>query len=120
MSVQLVLLKSGEEIIADVREIVDKETGKQMSLVLIKPVRVTIAKHGLLTEDNSQPQNILNFEPWIATSKNEEFFIDQSWVVTVAQPQDEITNSYIENVGVKDDSESFTNQINESISDSGD
>ena len=44
MSVQLVLLKSGEELVADLREIVDRDTGQSMQLVLIKPVRVAVVQ----------------------------------------------------------------------------
>ena len=109
MSVQLVLLKSGEELVADVREIIDKETYKPISVVLIKPVRVTVVKQAVLTEGASQPSDsVLSFVPWLATSKSEEYFIQQDWIVTVCEPQDNIKESYIQNVGVRDDSESTT------------
>lgn len=119
MSVQLVLLKSGEEIVADVREMVDRETGKPLSMVLIKPVRITVVKQGLLNEETNQPQSVLNFEPWVATSKSEEYFIDGSWVVTVCEPNDDIRESYIKNIGVRNDSESDFIEDG-TVSDSGD
>jgi len=119
MSVQLVLLKSGEEIVADVREIVDRETQQSLSTVLIKPVRITVVKQGLLNEETNQPQSVLNFEPWVATSKSEEFFIDKSWVVTICEPNDDIRESYIKNIGVRDDSESCIVE-DWAVSDSGD
>lgn len=105
MAVQLVLLKSGEEIVADVREIVDKETGKQLSMVFIKPVRVTVQQPAVLNEQSGQSEGILSFAPWIATSKDEEFFVSHEWCVTVCEANDDIKNSYIQNVGVRDDSE---------------
>jgi hypothetical protein len=120
MAVQLVLLKSGEELIADVREIVDRDTQEQMSLVFIRPVKVTIAQRNILNEETNHPQNILNFEPWIPTSKDEEYFVDKNWVVTLCEPQEEIKDSYIQNVGVKDDSESFAIEDEPPVSDSGD
>lgn len=106
MAVQLVLLKSGEELVADVREMVDRETGKPVSMVLIKPVRVTVVKQGILNEETNQNESLLNFEPWISTSKSEEFFVQHDWVVTVCEPNDNIKDSYIQNVGVRNDSES--------------
>ena len=119
MSVQLVLLKSGEEIITDVREILDKETGKQMSLVFIRPVRLTVSQQNVLTEETNQTQNVINFEPWLMTSKDESFFVPYDWVVTSCDPKDDILDSYVKNVGVKEDGEGDFNE-NESVSDLGD
>lgn len=107
MSVQLVLLKSGEELVADVRELIDRDTQQPMSTVLIKPVRVTVVQQAVLNEGASQPSDsVLSFVPWLATSKSEEYFIKPDWIVTICQPQDNIKESYIQNVGVRDDSES--------------
>ena len=119
MSVQLVLLKSGEEIIADVREILDKETEKQISLVLIKPVRVSVVQRGTLTEGVQQGESVRSFDPWSATAKTEEYFISQDWTVTICEVQDSIKQSYIENVGVKNDSPSDSIE-DQSVSDLGD
>jgi hypothetical protein len=120
MTVQLALLKSGEEIIADIREIVDKDTGKQMSLVFIKPVRVTVQQPAVLNEQSGKTEGVLSFAPWIATSKDEEFFVPYEWCVTVCEANDDIKNSYIENVGVRDDSESNLIETEQPVSDSGD
>ncbi len=106
MSIQLVLLKSGEELVADIREIVDRDTQEPISTVLIKPVRVTVVQQAVLTEGANEPSDsVLSFIPWLATSKSEEYFINKDWVVTVCDPQDNIKESYIQNVGVRGDSE---------------
>tara|TARA_B100001063_G_C16682396_1_gene512511 strand:- start:221 stop:583 length:363 start_codon:yes stop_codon:yes gene_type:complete len=106
MSVQLVLLKSGEELVADVRELVDRTTGDPITTILIKPVRVTVVQQAVLTEGASEPSDsLLSLVPWLATSKSEEYFIKPEWIVTVCDPQDNIKQSYIQNVGVRDDSE---------------
>ena len=120
MSVQLVLLKSGEELVADVREIVDRDTQESISTVLIKPVRVTVVQQSVLTEGADEPSDsVLSFVPWLATSKSEEYFIKQDWVVTICEPQDNIKESYMQNIGVRDDSESCVVE-NGSVSDLGD
>tara|TARA_A200000159_G_scaffold140792_1_gene143186 strand:+ start:741 stop:1094 length:354 start_codon:yes stop_codon:yes gene_type:complete len=106
MSVQLVLLKSGEELVADVREIYDRENDVVLDLVLVKPVRVAVVQQGVLTEDTNSGDSVLSFVPWLSTSKDEEFFLDKNWVVTICEPTDDIRESYIKNIGVKDDSES--------------
>lgn len=106
MSVQLVLLKSGEELVADVRELIDRDTQQPISTIFIKPVRVTVVQQAVLTEGATEPSDsVLSFVPWLATSKSEEYFIKPDWIVTICQPQDNIKESYIKNVGVRDDSE---------------
>ena len=107
MSVQLVLLKSGEEIVTDLREIVDRDTGEMINLVFIKPVRVTLVQQGVLTESAQPGESVLSFVPWLTTTKNEEYFIKDDWVVTICEPTDDIRESYIKNIGVRDDSENL-------------
>lgn len=119
MTVQLVLLKSGEEIVADVREIIDKETQKQISLVFIRPVRVTVTQQNTTDQESNQVQNVLNFDRWILTSKSEEFLVPHDWVVTTSEPTDNVKNSYIQNVGVKENGESSFIE-DERVSDLGD
>jgi hypothetical protein len=106
MSVQLVLLKSGEELVADVREIYDRENDQVLDLVLVKPVRVTVVQQGVLTEDTNSGDSVLSFVPWLPTTKDEEFFVNKDWVVTICEPTDDIRDSYIKNIGVSDDSQS--------------
>jgi hypothetical protein len=120
MTVQLVLLKSGEELIADVREIIDKETEKQMSLVFIRPVRITVSQQNVVNEESTETQNIINFEPWLITSKNEQFLVPYEWVVTICNPKDDILDSYITNVGVKEDDSESDSAEDQSVSDLGD
>ena len=107
MSVQLVLLKSGEELVTDYREVVDRESGKIVETIFIKPVRVAVVQQGVLTEEAKPGESVLSFVPWLSTTKDEEFFIDASWIVTVGEPTDDIRESYIKNIGVRDDSENL-------------
>ena len=107
MSVQLVLLKSGEELVTDLREIVDRDSGQSVQLVLIKPVRVAVVQQGVLTEGAQPGESVLSFVPWLSTTKNEEYFIKDDWVVTICDPTNDIRESYIKNIGVRDDSENL-------------
>ena len=58
MSVQLVLLKSGEELVTDYREIVVRENGKIIDTVFIKPVRVAVVQQGVLTEEAKPGESV--------------------------------------------------------------
>lgn len=104
MTVQLVLLKSGEELVADVREIVDKDTEKSMSLVFINP-------HILTTSGDT-----LVFDEWLPLSDSRQFFIPYDWVVTVCQPVKHIVEEFNNQFGEKNDSQSNSIE-NESVSD---
>jgi hypothetical protein len=108
MTVQLVLLKSGEELIADVREIVDKETEKQVSLVFINPHRVSETFGDTLT-----------FDPWLPLSASREFFVPYDWIVTITNPQQNIVDEFNNEFGEKNDSQSDSIE-NPSITDLGD
>lgn len=108
MTVQLVLLKSGEELVADVREIVDKETEKPVSLVFINPHTITGTFGDTLT-----------FDPWIPLSATRQFFVPYDWVVTITKPQQNIVDEFNKEFGEENDSESDSTE-NASDTDLGD
>jgi hypothetical protein len=107
MTVQLVLLKSGEELVADVREIVDKETEEKMSLVFINPHHV------------HYDGNALVFDPWIPLSASRQFFIPHDWTVTITDPHENIVNEFNERFGEENDSQSDSAE-DERVPDLGD
>lgn len=107
MTVQLVLLKSGEELIADVREIVEKDTEEKMSLVFINPHHISHAVGSLV------------FDPWIPLSASRQFLIPYDWVVTITPPHEHIVNEFNERFGEENDSQSDSTE-NASDTDLGD
>ena len=123
MALQLALLKSGDEIIADVREVFDKETNKPVSLVFIRPVYVEQTGVSFLSEEDgeeSESEVTYVFRPWIENSDDEEYFVPHDWVVTVCKPTITIIENYIRNIGVRvNDSESATAEDG-AVSDLGD
>jgi hypothetical protein len=122
MTVQLVILKSGEEIISDVREIIDKDTEKQMSLVFINPylVSVNATETLYLTEEKTEPYASVSFTPWIPLSKSKQYFVPHEWVVTICEPHDDILNSYLQKFGEENDSQGDSIEDEQSVSDIGD
>lgn len=123
MALQLALLKSGDEIIADIREVFDKETNKPVSLVFIRPVYVEQTGVTFLAEgdgEDSESEVTYVFRPWIENSADEEFFVPHDWVVTVCSPTITIIENYVRKIGVRvDDSQSATAE-DKSVSDLGD
>jgi hypothetical protein len=95
MSVKLALLKSGENVIADIKELVD-ENEKVVSLVFYNPYVVRLLTPQILFEENSlvESEHKVSFYPWIPLSKDKEMAVDPSWIITVVEPQELVKSSY--------------------------
>jgi hypothetical protein len=85
MSIKLLILKSYEDVIADV-------TAED---VLGKWYQITNPYVTRLDE------NRLTFYPYAPLSKDKTFKIPSDWVVTIVDPIDEVVNSYLENLNAK-------------------
>ena len=107
MSVKLAVLKSGEDIVADIKEARDKETKEAIWYVFKNPVRVELVPtkvKELLNEDNKteeENQRELFFSPWIPLSAENEVIVPMDWVVTVVEPHEQVLKSYTERIGVE-------------------
>ncbi len=99
MTIKLVLLKSGEELIADVKEMVVDETNPQVvGYFLNTPCLVSLKTDEVITE-NTVPQAFkVGMYPWLALSKDKTLPVPADWVVTMAEPIDNVTRMYVEDV----------------------
>jgi len=101
MSVKLLLLKSGETVISDVKEIISEE--KVRGYLLTEPHKVVTRKPLLLTEDESDQQRSVELEvvlsPWIVLTNDKEMVIPTDWVVTIVDPLSSVKNVYHEKMG---------------------
>ena len=87
--IKLLLLRHGEEIISTVKEIVEPETEKPLGYHLHKPFRLDII-------DSKEGQGYqLDWFPWAPLSKDKDFYLPGSHVVTVYNPLDALTTQYI-------------------------
>ena len=87
--IKLLLLRHGEEIISTVKEIVEPETEKPLGYHLHKPFRLDII-------DSKEGQGYqLEWFPWAPLSKDKDFYLPGSHVVTVYNPLDAVTTQYI-------------------------
>ena len=83
------MLRTGEEVISTVKEIVDPENEKPLGYHLHKPFRLDIV-------DQSQGQGYqLEWFPRAPRSKDKDFYLPGSHVVTVYNPLDALTTQYI-------------------------
>jgi len=102
MSVRLLLLKSGEQIIADAKELRRKEedvpmVDKVYGYLLSKPHRVTANKPVVLTENVDDRRNVeITLSPWILLTEDKVMTIPKEWVITIVNPIESIVKMYEE------------------------
>ena len=95
MSVKLLLLKSGEEVITEVQELMDPETKEPIGFRLHKPFRLDIVSddQGIVLDRNKGYQ--VSWFPWAPLSKDRDFFLPAGHVITAYSPLDSISEQYV-------------------------
>ena len=96
MSIKLVLLKSNEEVIADVKELVD-ENDKPIFIVLENAYCCKLIEDPvLLTEgkEDEETKYSVQYYPFMPLSDEKKISIDPSWVVAIVEPKAMVKESY--------------------------
>ena len=96
MSIKLTLLKSGEEVIADIKEVRQEETDVLVSYLFKDPYRVKIKTTQVLVEDESRPKHELAYYKWMSLSKDNDIIVNKDWVVCITDPLDSVKKNYEE------------------------
>ena len=103
MTVKLLLLKSGEDLIADVQEMVmgENEEKRVIGYYLNKPCLVKMRNPNSLTEETNKTQKTgfqVSLFPWMPLSKDERIPIPADWMVTMVEPVEKLKEMYTEDV----------------------
>ena len=102
MTIKLCLLKSGEDIIADVSEMnVGKEEERNVvGYFLDRPCVVKMRDPNLLNEDGPKKQSgfQVSLFPWIPLSAETRIPIPADWLVTMVQPAYKLKEMYVEDI----------------------
>ena len=100
MSIKLVVLKSGEDVIADVREMLvggedtPKEKQKVIGYYFIKPCGVTLNNKAIDVNESADGSYELKLFPWCPLAKNDAIPMNTDWVVTIVDPVDKLKEMY--------------------------
>ena len=97
MSIKLALLKSGEEVIADIAEFRNSED-ELVSYLFKKPYCVKIKTSQVLVENESRPKHQLAYYKWMSLSKDDDIIVNRDWVVCISEPLDSVKKNYEEKV----------------------
>ena len=106
MTVKLAILKSGEDIVADIKEMVvgEGDDARVVGYFLTKPCGVSLNSKNIKIDDEKDTYQLKLF-PWCPLTKQEKIPISADWVVTIVDPIDKITEMYTKEV-LEDGSES--------------
>ncbi len=99
MSVKLILLKSGDQVISDAKELVmgeDDNNQKIVGYLLTDPFKIISQKPLLLTEEtnNNDASVEITLSPWILLTSDKSIPIKPDWVVTVVEPLESVKKMY--------------------------
>jgi len=99
MSVKIALLKSGESVIADIKELISDE--KVCGYLFKNPHKMQISNSIFLTEEPVEPEDgtiSVTFSSWIMFTSDSEIPVRPDWIVTIVEPVKDIKKMYEEKV----------------------
>ncbi|ADO97490.1 hypothetical protein SSM2_148 [Synechococcus phage S-SM2] len=104
MTIKLLLLKSGEDIIADISEMTvgEDEDRRVVGYFLNKPCIVKMRYPELLKEQSEGPNKKAGYEvslfPWMPLSAEETIPVVADWVITMVDPVIKLKEMYITDI----------------------
>ena len=104
MTIKLLLLKSGEDIISDIKEMVigEDEDRRVVGYFLNKPCLVKMRDSSFLAEESTEEQKKAAYQvslyPWMPLSKDSVIPVAADWVVTIVEPIVKLSEMYLEDV----------------------
>ena len=114
MTIKVLVMKSGEDVIADVQEMVS-DTDQVIGYFLTRPCVVTLRASEDPTSDDEQEVSI-RMHPWMPLAREKAIPISTDWVVTMVTPVEKVQELYEKEV-VNDGQE--TDQVDH-LDDEGD
>lgn len=92
MTVKLILLKSGEDIISDIQEMVLED--KVIGYFFQKPYSVKVFATDNELQDNLEKSCRLQLSPWMPLTSDNKIPVPSDWVVTIVEPIIQLKETY--------------------------
>ena len=111
MSIKLTLLKTGEQLISDMKELVSEGDENAHAYMLENPHTVEINEKQFITEEEKEEGDFginVSLLPWIIFSKDKKMLIPVDSVLTVVEPLDSVTQLYLDKLDAVDNLTDFT------------
>lgn len=95
MAVKLAVLKSGEDVVADIKELCD-EKDNVVALVFNNPVVVKLITNQALLDGENPDEYKVAFYPWQPLSAERDIPVRSDWIVSISEPIELVKTSYME------------------------
>ena len=95
MAIKLSILHGGDQIIAEMKELMDD--GNPVGYLLGNPHRVTSSQQYLVEEDVETDGTVqVRLSPWVLLTSDKEIVVPRNYVVTIMEPLDSLKEMYLE------------------------
>ena len=97
--IKIMVLFNGDNVICDLQEAVDKESGTRQAYIMNYPYKVEydspkMDKAGIVTD----PEVKVHYSPWCPLSPETKIPLNHNMVVTILEPVPSLRDTYISNV----------------------
>ena len=99
MSIKLTLLKTGEQLISDMKELIAEGKDEPQAYLLENPHTVEINEKQFMTEEEKKDGDFginVTILPWIILSQDSQMIIPVDSVLTVVEPLESVTQLYLD------------------------
>ena len=97
MSIKITVLKTGEHIISDMKELMTEGEENAQAYMLVNPHTYEINEKQFITEEEKEGGDYgidVSLLPWLILSKDSQMIIPVDSVLTVVEPVDALTKLY--------------------------
>ena len=112
MSVKISLLKTGEQLISEMKELVAEGQDVAHAYMLENPHTVNIIEKQFITEEEIKTGADYGINvsllPWIILSEDKDMIIPIDSVLTVVEPLESVTQLYLDKLDAVDNLTDFT------------
>ena len=107
MSIKVALLKSGEYVIADIKELVSDDN--VCGYLFENPHIISYLEPELLTEQTETSKLKISLIPWILITSDTKIPVRSDWVITMVEPIEDVKKIYEEKINESNQN----NRVNE-------
>ena len=101
MSIKVAVLQSGEQIIAEMKEIVSKD--RPIAYLFKQPHKLVVNSPVYLTEEQNAKTSVeISLTKWIIVSEDDDVPVSVNQVVALVEPIDSVKKMYEEKVNGSD------------------
>ena len=99
MTIKILVLKSGEDVIAEIKEMMTSDN-QVMGYILTKPCVVKLMSAAPLTAEEDEPSTEgssevrIRMHPWAPLAKEKQVPLSTEWVVTMFSPIEKVLDMY--------------------------